>query len=267
MWTYTDRKFVQSTAFEKYCEMLGTDLSYIDVANIRVNITREQENYEKLRKTIIKFFKIPLNYSTYESDLGFKGLVESDAVVNVTENFISVANNIGGKRLDIQGSPTSVIVTELTNYEKCYSFNDLGELSKLKRISNGETIFTVREIFDFMQLEFKTFLLTNYSTNPDDYEGVANGILYLYNYGEEDFKSDRTLLRKLLKGWEDLSYDEIKNRIIEYTSNGKASRSQLRSMYLSLELLAQWVTGSKRVLPYATNAFMSVLTEAYLKNR
>ena len=28
MWDYQDRKFVQSAAFERYVEMLGTNLSY-----------------------------------------------------------------------------------------------------------------------------------------------------------------------------------------------------------------------------------------------
>ena len=265
MWGYKDRKFVQSVAFEKYVEMLGTNLSHIDVANIKVNINKEQENYEKLRKTMIKFFSIPVNYSTYANDLGFKGLVESEAVVNLAENFVRVANNIGGNSLDIQGSPMKIIVTELANYEKCYSLEDLGELSKLKRISKGGAIFTVREIFDFMHLEFKTYVLENSSTDPEDYKSIARGIMYLYNYGEGDFKNDKTVLRKLFKGWEGLSYDEIKNRIIDYTSKSKAFRSQLLSMYEAFEILVRWTAGSKRVLPVATEAFMSVL-QAEMKN-
>lgn len=265
MWDYQDRKFVQSAVFERYVEMLGTNLSYIDVANIKVNISKDPEGYEKLRKTIIEFFSIPSNYSVYQNDAGFKGLVESEAVVNLAENFVRVANNIGGNSLDIQGSPSKIIVTELTHYEKCYDLKDLGELSKLKRISNGGTIFTVREIFDFMHLEFKTWALINYSTDSENYRGIARGIMHLYNYGDYDFKSDKTLLRKLFKGWEDLSYDEIKNRIIDYTSSGKASRSQLRSMFNSFEMLAYWVTDSKRVFPVAAEAFMSVL-QAEMKN-
>lgn len=271
MWTAKDSDYVYSKVFKDFYQILGTELTKEQVFGIRVNIKTEQENYEKLRQLAIEFFNDYENYQYYAEELKFAGLKDFDAARDLFENFVRVANKISGKGLDIQGSNPGEIFRQLTSYEKPYDILEIGELEKLKRIANGKSVFTVRELFDFFQFEFKTCLALD-SSKSNDYDGLINAILYVFNYNKDYIKSnDRSLVNNVVKLWKEgtegksivYPYKEFRTLIFNATSTGKGANSPLRLIFLTIVSVVKWISAERRLdtIEWAIRAFMIKLQE------
>ena len=253
MWSAKDRNFMYRDVFQLFYDQLGTDLSYEQVASIKVDINKDPEGYEKLRQIVVKYFDIPVNYTRYIDDLGYVGLTDFDAARDLIENFVRIANNIGGQSLNIQSTPGEIF-RQLIEYEQVSDRVDIGELSKLKRIANGKSVFTIRELFDFFHFELKTYFVGDYNYD-NDFGSVINAVMYVFNYNQEYILSyDRTLIKKIVKHWKEQTendlliypYEEAKNLIFEATSKGKGANSPLRSVFRTIVNVVKWITAEKR---------------------
>ena len=275
MWTPKDRNYMYRDVFEEFYRYLGTNIPKDDVFNIRVDIKKDPEGYEKLRQKMIEFFNGIDLYHYYTEELGFVGLAEFDAAIDLIENFVRVSNKLGGKSLDIQGSNPGEIFRQLISYEKVYDIRDLGDEYRLKLVAKSKSVFTLRELFDFFHFEYKVFLAPN-QNNENTYESVIRAILYVFNYTQEYVQtSDRVFIGNVVKHWEEKTengtvfypYDEFKDFINEMSKKGRGANSPLRLIYIVVTNFIKWVSDAPRTSDqknWTIETFMKIL-QKYIK--
>lgn len=250
MWGLQEQQFIHYKAFEQYCEMLGTTLSVEQVENIKVDINKDPEGYEKLRQTMIGFFDDMSGY--YVDKLKYVGLKDFDAVMDLVKSFIRVANNIGGQNLQLVGFNSGRAIRELVSYKKPKDFENIGELKQLKKIAT-KSVLTVQEIFSFIHFEFKAWLSYDDRTN-DNFNDLIKAVFQMFDYGTEGVRKQRSLVKSIVDEWLDLSndgtdildYEDIRNHIYEETSNGSGANSPLKSIYRSIINIVVWITNDRQ---------------------
>lgn len=260
--------------YEDFYRYMGTDIPMEKVFNIKVDFNKDPEGYEKLRNLFVGFFTdndIVIAYL----NLGYVGLKDFDAAVDLIENFVRIKNNISGSSLDIHGSNPDEVFQLLVEYEKVLDKEEIGQLRKLRGLAYDKSVFTLRELFDFFHFEFKVFLAPNLN-NENTYESVIRAILYVFNYTQEYVQTtDRVFIGNVVKQWEEKTengtlfypYDEFKDFINEMSKKGRGANSPLRLIYIVVTNFIKWVADAPRTSDqqnWTIETFMKIL-QKYIK--
>lgn len=267
MWTIPNSQYMMQDIFMDFYESLGSNLSIEDFFAVKVDIKNDQKGYEKLRQLAVKFFDD--NFMQYIK-LGYHGLKSYNATLDMIENFMRVLNKFGGHHLNLLGGDTGVIFTQLIVYKQPLDIKYIGDLEKLKKISDGKTVYTVGDIFDYLQFEFKAFLVCDDEPFKPTYESLIQAVLYLFDYNQAKVQpSERKLLTAIVERWEEETeddlliypYAEFKNLIFEATSKGKGASSPLRSIFRTIINVVRWITNEKRFTnrEIAIRTFMRIM--------
>lgn len=257
--------------FEDFYRYMGTDIPMDDVFNIKVDINKDPEGYEKLRQIAVDFFNDITIYHYYVDDLGYVSLKDFDAAVDFFEHTTRIANNISDKHIDLHSFNVSDVFTYLTAYEKLYDINEIGELSRLRRLSSGNTVFTLHELFDFFHFEYKACLVYD-DSSANTFESVIRAIFYSFDYNEEGYTSERSVVRNLIQlcksrvisGMDStVAFEEYVKCVLEATSKGRGANSALKLIFRLTINVVKWITaekGSKNRLK-AAESFIQYLQE------
>lgn len=239
--------------FDDFYRYMGTDIPKDDVFNIKVDIGKDPEGYEKLRQIAVDFFNNVTIYHYYVDDLSYVGLKDFDAAVDFFEHTTRIANNIGSKHIDLHSFNVNNVFMYLTAYEKPYDINDIGEISKLKRLSNGQSVFTLHELFDFFHFEYKSCLVYD-DSSANTFESVIRAIFYSFDYNEEGYTTERSVVRNLIQLCNTrithdlnsaIAYEEYKKCVLEATASGRGANSALRLIFRLTMIVVKWITAEK----------------------
>lgn len=260
-------------AFEDFCRQIGTDISPNQVAAIQVDINKDPEGYEKLRNLFVGFFNDHDNFMYYLNDLGYVGLKDFDATMDLIENFIQIKNDISESNLTIYGSNPSEIFQILVEYEKIIDREEIGQLRKLKKIAYNKSVFTIRELFDFFNFEFKTYFVEA-NNSRQTFESVIRVIMQIFNYDQEYILThDQSLVENLIQRWKEVTnndfdlcpYEKFKDLIFEVFSSDDAANwnSPLRTIFHTIGSVIGWITNYFRSDKHdiAIRTFMRILQD------
>lgn len=249
MWSLKDRKYMYGEIFDDFYRYMGTSIPQKQVFDIKVDINKDPEGYEKLRQMAVDFFNNGGTVAYYADDLEYSGLRDFDAARDFIDSFIRIANSIGGESLNIQLSDAGEIFRQIAAYDQEFDTTRIGELRKLKQIAKGKSVFTIHELFDFFHFEFKTYMVS-YKNYDNTYGSLVDAVMYVFNYGQEYILSyDRTLVKKLIKRWKEETengteicpYETFKDLITEVTSTGKGANSPLKYVFRAIGTFVSYV--------------------------
>lgn len=255
--------------FEDFYRYMGTDIPMDDVFNIKVNINKDPEGYEKLRNLFVGFFSdndIVISYL----NLGYVGLKDYDAAMDLIESFVRIKNNISGSSLDIHESNPDKVFQKLVEYEKVFDKEEIGQLSKLRGLAYDKSVFTIRELFDFFNFEFKTYFVEA-NNSRQTFESVVRLIIEIFNYDQEYILThDQAMIENLIQRWKEETnndfdlcrYEKFKDLIFEAASSDDADwNSPLRTIFHTIGSVVGWIANDFRSdkRDIAIRSFMKVL--------
>lgn len=254
MWSAEYRNYLYRNIFEEFHAHLGTSLTENQLFDINVNII-DVEGYEKLRNLIVEFLD-SLSRVYYQTTLGYSGLREFDAAMDLFKSFVRTVNNLSGQNLQLYGSNVGELFRQLIEYEKPHDISDIGNIQRLKKLSNSNaSVFTIREIFNFMHFEFKAYWSVEYGTSDNTYIELIKAVFSVFDYSAKDARGvDRMLVRKIVNRWDEETesgllrypYQEFRDFMKEVTAKGKASKSSLLSIFRTIMNVVYWITEEKR---------------------
>lgn len=269
MWSAKDRNYLYRDVFEDFYRYMGTDIPMDDVFNIKVNINKDPEGYEKLRNLFVGFFSdndIVISYL----NLGYVGLKDYDAAMDLIESFVRIKNNISGSSLDIHESNPDKVFQKLVEYEKVFDKEEIGQLSKLRGLAYDKSVFTIRELFDFFNFEFKTYFVEA-NNSRQTFESVVRLIIEIFNYDQEYILThDQVMVENLIQRWKEETnndfdlcrYEKFKDLIFEAASSDDADwNSPLRTIFHTIGSVVGWIANDFRSdkRDIAIRSFMKIL--------
>ena len=255
--------------FEDFYRYMGTDIPMDDVFNIKVDISKDPEGYEKLRNLFVGFFGDNDIVITY-LNLGYVGLKEYDAATDLIENFVRIKNNISESNLDIHGSNPDEVFQLLVEYEKVFDKEEIGQLRKLRGLAYDKSVFTIRELFDFFHFEFKTYFVEA-NNSRQTFESVVRLIIEIFNYDQEYILThDQVMVENLIQRWKEETnndfdlcrYEKFKDLIFEAASSDDADwNSPLRTIFHTIGSVVGWIANDFRSdkRDIAIRSFMKIL--------
>ena len=198
------KQTLNDLVFAEFCKTTGYNVDQI--GNIKLDIIKKTSDYQRLRTIITDFLFSSKIYSRFADKMKYPFLQDKTAISDLLQSFVEYYNEHGTGHLELTPDGMTDVCKAFDDYDVVNEAEDFGNPNKFGNGGSRSAIFTVREIFDVLMMDYRCALVDE--GNRSSYKTAKPLVEYmfkLFGYGKSSLRgAEAQAIGIFLRKWNDI---------------------------------------------------------------